>query len=91
MQRIIMAVIISSACLAAEAAETTQAQPREQRQVASQAESWLAIQRDGAAASNHKQVLTSAERERSYQRWLDSYQHPIPEFFEQKQDDMGSD
>ncbi|MEH6368055.1 MULTISPECIES: DUF3613 domain-containing protein [Pseudomonas] len=91
MQRILMAVIISSACLAAGAAETVQPPPREQRQVASQAESWLAIQRDGVAASSHKQVLTSAERERSYQRWLDSYQHPIPEFFEQKQDDMGSD
>lgn len=51
----------------------------------SKTESWLAIQRDGRAASMKLQTATPAERELAYQRWLDSYSHPIPEFFEQEQ------
>ncbi|WP_417660678.1 DUF3613 domain-containing protein [Pseudomonas sp.] len=50
----------------------------------SKTESWLAIQRDGRAASMKLQRATPAERELAYQRWLDSYSHPIPEFYEQE-------
>ncbi|WP_447589172.1 DUF3613 domain-containing protein [Aquipseudomonas campi] len=43
---------------------------------------WLEQQRSGAQASPHEQRATPAERELSYQRWLDSYRHAIPEFFD---------
>lgn len=53
-----------------------------------QAERWLQLQRDGNAASSHVQTATPAERELSMQRLLDSYTHPIPEYF--GEDDGGS-
>ncbi|WP_375057299.1 DUF3613 domain-containing protein [Zobellella sp. DQSA1] len=48
-----------------------------------QTERWLQLQREGAAASIYSQAATAAERELANQRWLDSYKHPIPDFFEQ--------
>lgn len=53
-----------------------------------QTEMWLQLQREGSAASNHVQTATPAERELSMQRLLDSYTHPIPEYF--GEDDGGS-
>lgn len=46
-------------------------------------ESWLALQRDGRAASPHLQRAAPAERELSYQRWLDSFKDTIPDFYEE--------
>jgi len=46
-------------------------------------ENWMALQINGPVASPTPQRATPAEREQSLQRWLDSYKHPIPEFFEQ--------
>ncbi|MES2868024.1 MAG: DUF3613 domain-containing protein [Pseudomonadota bacterium] len=46
-------------------------------------ENWLQLQVNGTVQSPVRQVATPAERERSLQRWLDSYQHPIPEFYGQ--------
>ena len=46
-------------------------------------ENWLQLQVSGKVQSPVRQVATPAERERSLQRWLDSYQHPIPEFYGQ--------
>lgn len=54
----------------------------------SQTEMWLQLQREGNAASSHMQTATPAERELSMQRLLDSYSHPIPEYF--GEDDGGS-
>jgi len=51
-------------------------------------ENWLQLQISGKAQSPVRQVVTPAERERSLQRWLDSYNHPIPEYY--KQDEGGS-
>lgn len=51
-------------------------------------EMWLQLQREGSAASSHVQTATPAERELSMQRLLDSYTHPIPEYF--GEDDGGS-
>lgn len=45
---------------------------------------WLSIQREGEQASPHEQQATDVERELSYQRFLESYTHPIPEFFAQE-------
>ncbi len=50
-------------------------------------ENWLQIQVSGKARSPVPQVATSQEREQSLQRWLDSYKHPIPEYY--KQDEGG--
>jgi hypothetical protein len=49
-----------------------------------QTETWLNLQASGKAASPIPQPAAPIERDLSMQRWLDSYQHPIPEFFEQK-------
>ena len=54
-----------------------------------QTEMWLQLQREGSAAARQRvQTATPAERELSMQRLLDSYSHPIPEYF--GQDDGGS-
>jgi len=50
-------------------------------------EQWLELQVSGRAQSPAPQVVTPPERERSLQRWLDSYTHPIPEYY--KQDEGG--
>ncbi|ROM49697.1 hypothetical protein BK648_10805 [Pseudomonas poae] len=47
-------------------------------------ESWLTLQSSGKLASSTPQKATAAERDQAAQRLLDSYKHPIPEFFEQK-------
>lgn len=49
-----------------------------------QTENWLQLQASGKAASRTPQPQAPAERDLSLQRWLNSYQHPIPEFYEQK-------
>ena len=51
-------------------------------------ENWLQLQISGQAQSPIRQVATPAERELSLQRWLDSYKHPIPEYY--KQDEGGT-
>lgn len=47
-------------------------------------EAWLQLQPRGTAASSVPQVSTQAERDLSFQRWLKSYTHDIPDFYEQK-------
>jgi len=47
-------------------------------------EDWLQLQVTGRAASTNPQPAVSAERDAAMQRWLDSYKHPIPEYYEQK-------
>ncbi len=49
-----------------------------------QTEAWLQVQASGRAASPTPQPASPIERDLSMQRWLDSYQHPIPDFYEQK-------
>ncbi|MFS2159802.1 DUF3613 domain-containing protein [Pseudomonas sp. Pseusp122] len=49
-----------------------------------QTQAWLQLQSQGSQASPTRQSATPVEREQSMQRWLDSYKHEIPEFFEQK-------
>ncbi|OAE10825.1 hypothetical protein AZH11_24585 [Pseudomonas simiae] len=47
-------------------------------------ENWLTLQSSGRVASTTPQRATAAEREQAAQRLLESYKHPIPEYFEQK-------
>ncbi len=44
---------------------------------------WLDLQASGQVSTQQGQYATSVEQELANQRLLDSYQHPIPEFFEQ--------
>jgi hypothetical protein len=46
-------------------------------------EGWLQLQSSNIAASPKNQTATATERELAMQRWLKSYQHEIPEFFDQ--------
>ncbi len=64
------------------------AAPLEPEWPESQTDMWLQLQRGGEAASRRVQTATPTERELSMQRLLDSYSHPIPEYF--GEDDGGS-
>ena len=46
-------------------------------------EGWLVLQSRNKAASPKPQSATATERELAMQRWLKSYQHEIPQFFDQ--------
>jgi hypothetical protein len=48
-------------------------------------EGWLQLQARNKVASPKPQTVTSTERELAMQRWLKSYQHEIPQFFDQEQ------
>ena len=48
-------------------------------------ETWLGLQASGEAASTRLQEGSAQERELANKRFLDSYQHPIPEYFDQDQ------
>jgi hypothetical protein len=48
-------------------------------------EGWLLLQSRNKVASPKPQTLTPTERELVMQRWLKSYQHEIPPFFDQEQ------
>lgn len=58
------------------------AQPRMLAKGDTVADSWLQIQREGSQASANPQRLSAQEQELASQRWLDSFTHPIPNFFE---------
>lgn len=49
-----------------------------------QTERFLKMQSSGRYASPHLQRATTAERELANQRLLESYQHPIPAFFDEE-------
>lgn len=46
-----------------------------------QTERWLQLQREGTEKSKYTQTATPAERELAMQRLLESYKHPIPEYY----------
>ncbi|BAP41812.1 DUF3613 domain-containing protein [Pseudomonas sp. LJDD11] len=60
-------------------------EPGPASQAQQQTETWLQLQVKGSAASKIPQTATPTEREQSLQRWLDSNNHKIPEFFDQEQ------
>jgi len=53
-------------------------------QAQTQTERFLNMQSSGRHASPHLQRATTAERELANQRLLESYQHPIPAFFDEE-------
>lgn len=52
-------------------------------------ERWLQVQREGQQASPEPQEATPAERELAYKRWLESFNHPIPDFFGSQGGEIG--
>ena len=46
-------------------------------------EGWLQLQARNKVASPKIQTVTPAEREEAMQRWLKSYLHEIPQYFDQ--------
>ena len=60
-------------------------EPGPASQYQQETENWLQLQVSGKVKSPVPQTATAAERERSLQRWLDSYTHPIPEYYKQKE------
>lgn len=58
----------------ADSAETPEKQDEKTRQ-------WLDLQKNGQQASSHKQTLSGPAAARVYQRYLDSFSHPIPEYY----------
>ena len=64
----------------AHAIDTGPASPQQQ-----ETEGWLQLQSRNQAASTKPQTSTPTERELSMQRWLKSYEHEIPQFFDQEE------
>ncbi len=72
---------LSALCLSANvwAIDAGPSSPQQQ-----ETETWLQLQPRATAASTIAQTSTQAERDLSFQRWLKSYTHDIPDFYEQK-------
>jgi len=51
---------------------------------------WLKLQSSGIAASTSRQTISGPVADAIYRRYLDSFKHPIPEFYKSKQDGEGS-
>jgi Protein of unknown function (DUF3613). len=46
---------------------------------------WLELQRGGKGASEHRQTLSGAVAEAIHKRYVESFKHPVPAFYEGKQ------
>ena len=46
-------------------------------------EQWLQLQIRGVVASTKLQTASATERDLAMQRWLNSFNYPIPEFYDQ--------
>lgn len=70
-------VIVWGCSVGATRFDTTE--PRIVEQTAAGA--WLSIQSSSEQASMNAQQATTAEKELANQRFLDTYKHPIPDYF----------
>ena len=46
-----------------------------------QTRKWLNLQQNGQAASSHNQTLPGPVAAKIYERYLNSFSHPIPQYF----------
>lgn len=76
--------LLNGLCLLALSLPAIAVEPDSSSAPQKQTEAWLQLQASGRAASSIPQPQAPIERDLSMQRWLNSYEHPIPEFFEQK-------
>lgn len=58
-------------------ADPSQPQPKQGEQT----RQWLEMQKNGQAASSQNQTLPGPAAAQIYQRYLNSFSHPIPEYF----------
>lgn len=65
---------VSSFAVVAEPAQPLPKQGEQTRQ-------WLELQKNGHAASPHQQTLPGPAAAQIYERYLNSFSHPIPEYF----------
>lgn len=68
-------------CLASSAASAEHLTEKQASAAGDQTRQWLALQREGHAASQQPQPLSGPVAAKIYQRYEDSFSHPIPEFF----------
>lgn len=80
--RLLSALVLLMLPLAVEAIDEGPSSPQQ-----ADTEAWLQLQNRGQVASPIPQPAAQAEREQAMQRWLNSFQHAIPEFY--KQDEGG--
>lgn len=75
--------MVCMACLLAFASSAGAIEPGPSSPQQKQTETWLQLQPSGQAASPVSQTNTPTERDLSLQRWLNSYSHEIPDFYDQ--------
>jgi 3-deoxy-D-manno-octulosonic-acid transferase len=66
-------------------ANTVVADSQPGRSIGVETRSWLELQSGGAAASKNHQIVSGPVADRIYQRYLKSFEHPIPEFYKSNQ------
>jgi Protein of unknown function (DUF3613) len=66
------------------AAEIAAADSLEQS-VGEETRRWLELQRSGVAASETRQTVSGPVADAIYKRYVESFQHPIPEFYKSEQ------
>src|SRR5690606_11494194 len=65
----------------ANAEKPQQAGQESKQEIGSTTRRLLDVQRQGAQASENRQYVSGAEMQRIYQRYLETFEHPVPEFF----------
>ena len=75
-------VLATVQCAGAETGQSSAALPADAG-VGAQTSNWLELQRSGQAAAPPRSV-SGAVASRTYQRYLDSFGHPLPAFFERE-------
>ncbi|WP_017905918.1 DUF3613 domain-containing protein [Pseudomonas asplenii] len=75
-------LMVSLACLSTSAWAIDPGPSSEQQQGTEQ---WLQLQVRGVVASPKPQTASAAERDLAMQRWLNSFNYPIPERYQQKE------
>lgn len=60
------------------------AQGSEEQRIGEQTRAWVDLQASGTQASTAERPMTGELAERVYQRYLDSFTHPIPEQFQRE-------
>ena len=78
-----LALLLSGISMPLHAAEPTS--PALTEQPNSSVKAWLELQSSGQAASNQPQPLTGPVMDRVHSRYLESFTHPIPPYFEHVQ------
>lgn len=51
---------------------------------------WLELQRSGFAASQNRQTVSGPVASAIYQRYVDSFKHPIPDLYQSQRRSTGS-